>query len=394
MKILVDHREVGYFYGGTENHIRELSKRMMLKNHSFIFLTEKGKKDPLSELKKEPSFQVKYLKSLKINRLNNFKRVSGKISKKIKRPFLTKLIRILSNLEWITKSGLWIFLNREKFDLIWVSKYTDSVLLRFLNKFKRIPYFESLEGYDVLESKEAKKSKFVFAISEFIQKKCEKEHGFKPKLITIGVDYSKFRNFNSKKVSEIKKKYFHGKKFILNVARLVESKDIKTFIKASKIILKKNKNILFAVCGEGEEKQNLNKLIKKLGLEKNFLIINAMGDELLDYYSSADLFVHVPIEGNHFGIVYLEAMACGLPIVASNKDASPSTVKNCALLIEPGNAKMMAESIEKLLKNKKLRKKLSKCSFERVKKNFNWKKIISEMEIFLKKVYNSESFNN
>ncbi len=386
MRILVNHREVGYFYGGTENHIRELSKLLMKKGNEIIFLTEKGEKDPLRFIRSNRLCKIKYLFSLKANRSDKFKQISGGVSKKMTNHLvLTRILRIFSNLEWMIKSSLWIIFNHNKFDVVWTSKYTDTLSMRFLNKFIRIPYVESLEGYDYIEAEGAKKVRFVFAISEFIKGKCKKVHKFDPELITIGVDQHKFQSPDKKKVIEIKKRYGIKNRIILNVARLVKSKDLFSFIKASKKVSEKFKDAIFLICGDGEEKERLEKLIKQLKLERKVFILSVFGDDLVEYYKAADIFVHTPIFGNHFGIVYLEAMAAGLPLVASNKDASPDTVGNCALLATPGNVKEISEKICQLLKDKKLRKRLSDNSLQRSRELFNWNKISKEAELFFRR---------
>jgi len=390
MNILIDHRESGYFYGGAENHIRGLSKKLLERKHKIIILTEKGKTDTLEFLKKNPNFKVIYLPSLKLRRSKKFKTFSSGISKKVnKRVFLTGLSRVISNSAWIIKSGIWMTLNKKKFDVVWVCKYTDTFLLKFLNKFARIPFVESLEGYDYVEAENAKGVKFVYTISDFIIDQCKNVHGFEPEFITIGVDRDKFDKINSSEMSEIKKRY-GNKKMVLNVARLVDSKDIPTYIRSCGEVIKKFGNVVFIVCGDGEEKDRLQELIKKLKLEKNFFIPPISGEsDIIKYYKSSDIFVHVPKTGNHFGIVYIEAMTAGLPIVASNVDASPKTVEGCALLVKPGDVRGMAQSVEKLLKDKKLRDKLSKNSLKRAKSVFDWDKITSKMESLFSKAASS-----
>lgn len=387
MKILIDHREVGYFYGGAENHIRELSKKLIEKGHNIIFLTEKGKKDPLIRLRGNPNIKIVYLPSFKIRRSKNFKNFSSELSKKIdKSIFITKFLRVLSNIGWMAKSGFWILINRDKFDVVWVSKYSDTLSLRLLNKFIKIPYIESLEGYDYIEAENAKNVKNVFAISKFIRDQCKKIHKFEPKLITIGIDQKKFQNVDKQEVSKIRSQYKKNKndKIILNVARLVESKDLSTFVKASSKVSKKFKDVKFLICGDGEERQKLNNLIKELNLNKKVFILNVFGDDLIKYYAASDIFVHVPKQGNHFGVVYIEAMAAGLPIIASNMDASPKTVGDCAILVTPGDVIRISNAIEDLIENEKLRKKLSKNSLNRAKL-FDWNKIVKEVEHFLSK---------
>ena len=393
MNILIPHREVGHFFGGAENHLKEVAKKLSLKGHHIMILTEKGILDPLKDLKKLKNVEIIYLPSLKLRRSTQIKKISTGISKGInKKKSLTKYLRILNNLPWITKSGFWIFFHKKKFDLIWSSKNIDTISLKILNKITKIPYVVSLEGYDFIEAENSKNCSYVFTISPFIKKECEKKHKFSPELITIGIDFEKFQKRDLKKIKMIKKRFKSPlNKLILNVARLVESKDISTFIKAASLVLKKNPNTIFLVCGTGEEKEKLKRLIKQKKIEKRFFLLDVFGEELIPYYQSSDIFVHVPKFGNHFGVAYIEAMAAGLPLVASNKEATPDTVSDAAILVEPEREIELEKAIEKLIRNNKLRKKLSENSNKRVKEVFNWEKIIPNLESFFKKALTNQN---
>ena len=386
MKILIPHRQIGYFYGGAENHIKEITKRLAKKGNKIILLTERGKEDPLTEIKKLENIDVVYISSAGAHQSANFNRVSGKVSGKIKElKLLTKYLRILSNFGWLIKSSIWIFRNRKKFDLIWSSKNIDTVSLKFLNKFVKVPYVVSLEGYDFIEAENTKKCPHVFTIAPFICKTCEEKHNFKPHYITIGIDGEDFK-IRDEQVEAIKKKYCPNKELIvLNVGRLIGIKDMPNFIHAAARANKEYPAAKFIICGNGPEKENLKKIIKKLNLEKIvFIVENLSNKEIFDYYNAADIFVHVPKQGNHFGVVFLEAMAAGLPIIAANEDATPDTVDDAALLVPIENEKILSKNILKLLRNKSLRERLSHNSKKRVESEFNWDKIIPKIETLFK----------
>lgn len=194
MKILIPHREIGYFYGGAESHIREVAKRLAKRGNEIIILTEKGDEDTLNEIKKLKNIKIVYLPSTKIRHSNRFKEASENISVKISKfRLLTKYLRILNNLGWIIKSMLWASFHRKEFDVVWSSRNMDTSYIKFLNKFIKIPYIISLEGYDFIEAENAKNVNHVFTISQFICKTCQNKHGFIPSLIPIGIDIKEFQ---------------------------------------------------------------------------------------------------------------------------------------------------------------------------------------------------------
>lgn len=383
MKILFVHRESGFIYGGVENHIRETAKKLAERGNSVTILTEKGKNNPLAKFENTKNIRIVYLPSLGLSHSYKTRRFKSTVSSNVsKTSRLSKFLRIGANLGWMIKSGLWIALNRKNFDVTSVHKFIDTVTLNTLNKFFRMPFVEFLEGYDPIECDYAKKVKYVSTISQYIYDKCKHVHGgYEPALIPIGVELERFRNVRSEDVQSIRDKYCpNGEVLILNVARLVPAKDIPNMIKAAHLALQKNKNLRFIVCGDGEERAPIEKMIKDLNMEDTFFIVKAFGPELPKFYQAADIFLHVPKFANHYGIVYVEAQAAGLPIIAANEEATPSTVGSSALLVEIKDSTQLADAILKLASNKSLREKLSKEAMSRADRIFDLDKTTLEEE--------------
>lgn len=124
-------------------------------------------------------------------------------------------------------------------------------------------------------------------------------------------------------------------------------------------------------------------LIKKLNLEDKILLIGKIAEnELNDYYNLCDVFV-MPSKGEGFGIVFIEALACGKIVVAGNKDASKEAVLygELGILVDPDNIQEIAEAIIKILKGEAksellnrylLRKKtIDNFGFGRFREKFN-----------------------
>ncbi|WP_251961527.1 glycosyltransferase family 4 protein [Salinibacter ruber] len=87
-------------------------------------------------------------------------------------------------------------------------------------------------------------------------------------------------------------------------------------------------DVAYLVCGDGDDRSRLERRAKRLGVADRTIFAGYVPEEEKeDHYRLADAFV-MPGRGEGFGIVYLEAMACGVPVVASNADASREAVRD------------------------------------------------------------------
>lgn len=166
---------------------------------------------------------------------------------------------------------------------------------------------------------------------------------------------------------------------ILYVGGLTKIKGIDILLNAVPVIIKKIPNLCIYIAGSGPEEDNLKKLVKELSIEKNVKFLGFISEEeKFSYYKSVDVCVF-PSKYEPFGIVLLEAMACGKPVVASNIDGIPFVVEDgkTGLLFECGNVEDLAEKVITLLENKELREKMGKEGRERAKE-FTWDKIAEQ----------------
>ena len=162
---------------------------------------------------------------------------------------------------------------------------------------------------------------------------------------------------------------------ILYVGGLSKVKGIDVLLNAVPIIRKKNPNLHIYIAGSGTEEGNLKKVVKKLNLEETVKFLGFIsGDEKYSYYKSVDVCVF-PSRYESFGIVLLEAMACGKPVVASNVGGIPFVVEDgkTGLLFESGNVEDLAEKVIFLLQNEELRKKMGEAGRERAR-GFTWER--------------------
>jgi len=166
---------------------------------------------------------------------------------------------------------------------------------------------------------------------------------------------------------------------VLTVARLYERKGIGLAIRSVSEMLKKGKNIIYVMVGDGPERKKLSEFADMLGIEPSrVLFAGAVNPEkLVSYYKAADIFLLTPfrtkddVEG--FGVVYLEAQASGLPVVASRSGGVTDAVKEneTAILVEPGNNEDITSALLRLADDPVLREKMGSAGRKWALDNFN-----------------------
>lgn len=166
---------------------------------------------------------------------------------------------------------------------------------------------------------------------------------------------------------------------LLFVGLISPRKGLLDLVKAMKIIIERIQDVKLNIVGSIESKKYfdiLNEYVKTNKLKGNVNFTGYLSEaELKQKYREATLFV-LPSYEESQGIVLLEAMACGKPVVASNVGGIPFVVEEgkTGLLFESGNIEDLADKIMTILENEKLREKMSEAGRERAKE-FTWDKI-------------------
>lgn len=152
---------------------------------------------------------------------------------------------------------------------------------------------------------------------------------------------------------------------LLFVGRLYPEKSIDTLIKAVPYIVKKHPNTHIMIVGDGHLRPKLKKLAYGLGLNKNITFLGPVSDEdKILAYNASDIFV-LPSVAELEGMVVLEAMACGKPLVISDAEMSASRyfVDGNGFLFKKGDNEDLARQVLKLIIDTSLRKKMGEASF-------------------------------
>ena len=206
----------------------------------------------------------------------------------------------------------------------------------------------------------------IISVSDLTTKKLVEELNVpRNKIITIP------NGINLREIKDIRKS--KKKSDIIFIGRLLTHKNVNILIKSISMLRKSNKNVKAIII------DNIKLLAKSLNLEKNVIFKGFIKqDEVYSLMKSSKVFV-LPSEREGFGIVAIEAFACGIPVVTVNHKGNAAQ-----FLIKPGkngfvsdlNEESLAQNMEKALKQS--RKMKSACLKDA--EEYDWNKIINKLE--------------
>jgi glycosyltransferase involved in cell wall biosynthesis len=196
----------------------------------------------------------------------------------------------------------------------------------------------------------------------------------KIKVIRLGVDLNRFKPKITKK----------NHLTILFVGRLVEEKGIIDLYQVFVNVKKEFDQIKLKIVGDGLLKKQLIKLIRKNHLEKDITITSSNYQNMPKIYQSADIIV-LPSKTTktweeQYGMVLVEAMASGLPIIAYRSGAIEEIVGNVAILVDEGEVNNLKKQLLLLINNQNLRIKLGKMGRRRAEREFDAQKTANKLE--------------
>jgi glycosyltransferase involved in cell wall biosynthesis len=142
-----------------------------------------------------------------------------------------------------------------------------------------------------------------------------------------------------------------GKRVLLTVGRLDAAERYKGFDEVLEVLPQLPEDVVYMIAGGGNDATRLQKKAYDLGVAKRVVFTGLFSDEeKADLYNLADVYV-MPSRGEGFGFVFLEAMACGLPVIGSKLDGGREALRNgeLGLLVDPTNpAEIRAAIVETL----------------------------------------------
>ena len=226
---------------------------------------------------------------------------------------------------------------KERFDVVICSHINLLSIAAAAATAQRVPLVLVLYGIEAwkpprgLAAKLVKRADAVVAISEFTKKQFLKWSGVESgrvHVIPCCVDANRF-GVGPKREDLLRRYRLRGRTVMLTVARLAgkeRAKGIDEVMESLPLIAREIPNVSYLVVGDGTDRERLEEKAVALGVSNRVVFAGFVAEEeKADHYRLADAYV-MPGRGEGFGIVYLEALACGLPIVASSLDASAEVV--------------------------------------------------------------------
>lgn len=355
--------------GGISEHIHHLYIEMKRKGHTVHILTG----NPLFKSVKNEGSDIKRVGySISIPANKSFAQVSVGL----------KMIFDIKNL-----------LEREKYDIIHIhgalAPTLPLITLFFSNSTNIITFhaaFDRSIGYEALKSplkKFFERIDGVIAVSEEAKRSVYRYFPGEYTIIPNGVDLKRFSPNNPKLEN-----YIDGRINLLFVGRQDPRKGIKFLYKAMDYIVDEITDVRLIVVGKGFLKKYYELSISDKAKE-HIIFEDYVDWSLLPlYYNTANIFVSPATGGESFGIVLLEAMASGTPVVASNIRGYRQVIKHKynGYLVKPKDPKDLADGIIEVLKNRELREQLKKNGLEFVKR-FSWENVSDEiLDFYYRKI--------
>ncbi len=237
-----------------------------------------------------------------------------------------------------------------------------------------------------------KKAGAVIAVSGSTKNDIVKYFGLsadKIKIVYEGVDENfKILPNRGKIIEELSAKYNIQKPFIFYAGVWRNHKNIVGLLKAFAVLKKILGGRYQLVLGGKEDPYypEIKQMIGSLDLEKDIVLPGFIPDhEMVLFYNTCELFV-IPSFYEGFGLVGLEAFACGAPVVSSNTTSLPEVLGNAALYFDPHNEDQMASIMIRVLDNIKTRDAMIQSGLKQVQK-YSWARMAREtLEIYQKQL--------
>jgi phosphatidylinositol alpha-1,6-mannosyltransferase len=251
----------------------------------------------------------------------------------------------------------------KKPDLIICGHINFSPLTLYIFNLLKIPYWVIVYGTDAWDIEDAakknglKSAQKIISIGEYTRDRIvaeEKISSTQIPLLPVTFDTSQFTIQPKPQYLLDRYQLDADKQIILTVTRLSKSDGYKGYdqiIQALPTIRRQIPNIHYLLVGKGDDRDRIETLIKDHQLQDCVTLAGFVADhELNDHYNLCDVFA-MPSKGEGFGIVYLEALACGKPTIGGNQDGAIDALCNGELgvLIDPDNIEQIAQAIVDIL---------------------------------------------
>jgi len=296
----------------------------------------------------------------------------------------------------------WEYKTNKKFDVVWsLFAFPYAPLMCREAKRKGVPFVVGAQGTYGVEPLTKwperffmkwayENAKAIIVPSEYTKNAILEESGENYDIAVVhnGVNFKRFADYALKKsvLNSVPKDTL----VLLTVGEVKKRKGQDIVIRALPEVIKKHPNVLYVIVGYPTSQDEYMELAKELGVDKNILITGPASDEdILEYYHRCDVYVHTPrVHDYHFegfGIVYIEAGACGKPSVALDAGGIRDAVVDGETGLVADSEEGVTKRIISLLDDDKKRCKMGKDAQDYAKSH-DWKNIAEQYSSLLKKI--------
>lgn len=396
MKILQVTQRFPPSIGGSQYHVYRISKELVELGHDVTVVTTTSMHN--KDIRGFSTGRPFTLKST-CHTLPKFEVMNGIKIYRFK-PFFQFWIHMIN-------PSMFIFLlkNVHKYDVVHAHVYmgAESDMAAMICKLVNIPFI--FTGHDLLSNESGVinilKNVYDRTIGKFtlntakkiiaLTQENKKQYASlgvpenKIEIVPNGIDYEKFGNLTKSK--DLVEKIGNPDKVILFVGRLLKYKGAQYIIKAIPEIIKDYPNTKFIFVGEDQGyKKKLLDLAKNLDVFDKCVFTGKVDEEsLLEYYSIADVFI-LPSTGEGFGLVVLEAIASGIPVILANEGGLKhilSEIGGYPIDMTKYIPEQIAENVKHVFSDTDVKMEIAKQK-EVIKRDYTWKRVAEMIE----KAYN------
>jgi len=301
---------------------------------------------------------------------------------------------------------------RERPQIVQLAAAHDGHVGLFLRWCLGIPFVVYAHGNEILAAQKAARPKMrlvlrsaarVIAVSQYTARLVE-QLGVKSTRIEVIHPGCEVEFFRPLQPSLILRQQLLGittnEKIIVTVGNLVARKGQDMVIRALPRVLHAFPNTRYLVVGEGPYRPELERLAAEVGVREQVVFTGRIPNELLpEVYALSDVFVMPSREQREasdvegFGIVFLEASACGKPVVASRSGGIEDAVVEgvTGFLIDPLSPGEIAQALIRILSDADLAANLGKQGRERVVREFSWRRVADQIRRVLAEVVHEQN---
>jgi len=312
-------------------------------------------------------------------------------------PFGHPIKNMNSNIFKIFSSALkfWNFLKKNNINIIHTNSFISTLFVGPISKLIKIPVIMTSHGdWDSSFIKNYFYYKFVkkiLCVSKFVRDAyIEKKNPFKPPIdvVYLGVDINRFRS--GLKTDYLRREFgIYSKDSVVSIiGRFQKIKGHEFFLDAAEIVANMNKNVKFLIVGSNqfnvkEDENSFKKVVNRVkssDLLKDRVIFTGFRRDIPEIINLSEVIVCSSISET-FGMIIVEAMSCGKPVVSTYTGAPKEIIENGinGYLIPPENSQSIANKVISLLKDKSLRDRIGKEARKNIERNFSLSRYIKEV---------------